>query len=139
MSCLVSHIYFSRWKTLQSKLSLLILEIPIADMTSARVIERAYMLKLDCTSSKLRGALGSEHEHFPKDTLHNLEFTFNCSKCELTKAAQWVASKVDLISKGSTTPDTRSLVSQFSPTTWTREMQASSRAFMSKVLLSQVQ
>jgi hypothetical protein len=97
------------------------------------------MLKLDCTSTELWEALGSEYEHLPKDVLHNLEIKFNCSKCDITEAAKWVASKTDLRSKESKTPDKRALLKPFTPTTSIREMQASSRVFKLKALLSQVQ
>jgi hypothetical protein len=60
---------------------------------SATIIERAYMLKLDCTSTQIWKALGFEYnKHLPKDVLHNLEFLFKCDKSDITKAAELVAS-----------------------------------------------
>jgi hypothetical protein len=79
--------------TFRSKFTLLVLEILCDDIMAATIIERAYMLKLDCTSTQIWEALGCEcNKHLPKDVLHNLEFKFKCSSSDITKAAKWVAS-----------------------------------------------
>ncbi len=106
---------FSRL-TFLSKFMLLVLEILSDEITSATIIERAYMLKLDCTSTQIWEALGCEcNKHLPKDVLHDLEFKFNCSNDDITKAANWVAAlgKKKVFTE---TPD--------------REMQVSSRALV---------
>ncbi len=83
---------FSRL-TFLSKFTLLVLEILSDEITSATIIERAYMLKLDCTSTQIWEAIGCEcNNHLPKDVLHNLEFKFKCSQDDIAKAAKWVGS-----------------------------------------------
>jgi hypothetical protein len=84
------------------------------------------MLKLDCISTELWETLGSEFEHLPKDVLHKLEIKFSCSKQDIAEAAKWVKVKYDLRSEETSTP-----------TTWNREMQASTRFLKVTSLLTQ--
>jgi len=102
--------------------------IEVVKPTSARVIERAYMLKLDFTSTELWETLGSEFEHFPKNVLHNIEIKFSCSKGDIAEATKWVNDKYGLRSEEFT-----------NPATWTRSMQVSTGVLKVTSLLSQVQ